>query len=182
MPKIVLKRVELSLTMLSIRIVITHWLLASFVSAENSSINRKAHLFQLFSGLHVYNSFVSADPGPTVCILIFYVLFKASSSTSQSQPSSSSSIPELQTPGRQPVPLAKSAWPDHKVIGYYSSHDAAYMQPSGVQWSLLTHIYFWPGDIGYDYTLNLTGKEVLLSAICSNATEHGVKSVLSIGG
>jgi chitinase len=56
------------------------------------------------------------------------------------------------------------------------------MKPSAVPYHLLTHILFAFGEIGSDYTVNLTGSEALLSAISSNASSKGVKPVLSVGG
>jgi chitinase len=95
---------------------------------------------------------------------------------------SSNSSSQTQAPGRYPRPLPKSSWPNHTVAGYYYSGDADSMAPAAVPYHLLTHILFAFGEIGSDYTVNLTGSEDLLTAIASNASSHGVKPVLSVGG
>lgn len=81
-----------------------------------------------------------------------------------------------------PLPLPKSDWPNHKIIGYYATNDVEFMEPSAIPWPLLTHVIFAFASIGSDYAINITGKDALLSTICSSALSNGVNPVLSIGG
>ena len=93
------------------------------------------------------------------------------------QSASSSSIND------QPVPLPKSPWPDHKVIGYYASNDHTFMEPNAIPWNLLTHIYFGFGTIDSDYSINITNDQTaLMSSLASTAISNGVKPGLSVGG
>ena len=83
----------------------------------------------------------------------------------------------------QPTPLPKSSWPDHKVIGYYASSDAYFMEPSAIPWNLLTHVYFFFGTIDSDYSINITNYQLaLMSTLFSAAVSNGVKPGLSVGG
>ena len=78
--------------------------------------------------------------------------------------------------------MAKSSWPNHKVIGYYGIDEAKYMGPSAVPWNLLTHVCFAFASIGSDYSVNITYGQSLMSTVFSTAIANGVKPILSIGG
>ena len=78
--------------------------------------------------------------------------------------------------------MAKSSWPDHKVIGYYGVDESQYMSPSAVPWNLLTHVCFAFATIGSDYSVNITYGTSLMSTVFSTAISNGVQPVLSIGG
>jgi chitinase len=81
------------------------------------------------------------------------------------------------------TPLAKSVWPNHKVLGYYAFSQSAIMPPSSVPWSLLTHILLAFGTFDGSFNVTVPSKYYAVAGdLFSTAIENGVKPVLSIGG